>query len=153
MGLLRFMLTTSPPRSLPVTSGRYLLGSVSSCSRNTPSAEILPVTWRSAEHDTPIPTYSRVKQGPVTEDKRWSCHVGPYSRALTAVLMSAYNFLFVSNLLLICPNINYQKIFFFINLNFEYICMYLYSLSKNQKNHVFFFVFFLIRSICTRNLN
>ena len=35
-----------------MTSGRYCAGSVSSCSRKTPSAVILPSAWRSAEHDT-----------------------------------------------------------------------------------------------------
>ena len=39
-----------------MTSGRYCAGSVSSCSRNTPSAVILPSAWRSAEQDTAIAT-------------------------------------------------------------------------------------------------
>ena len=34
----------------------YWAGSVSSCSRKTPSLVILPRAWRSAEHDTAMPT-------------------------------------------------------------------------------------------------
>ena len=37
-------------------SGRYLAGLVSSCSKKTPSLVIFPLIWRSAEHETPIPT-------------------------------------------------------------------------------------------------
>jgi hypothetical protein len=40
-------------------SGRKRAGSVSSCSRNTPSAVILPFAWRSALHETPMPTGQR----------------------------------------------------------------------------------------------
>ena len=39
-----------------MVSGRYDAGSVSSCSRKTPSGVILPSAWRSAEHDTAIAT-------------------------------------------------------------------------------------------------
>ena len=45
-----------PSRSSSVVSGRNRAGSRSSCSRNTPSAVILPSAWRSAEHDTAIAT-------------------------------------------------------------------------------------------------
>src|SRR6202161_2949143 len=50
------MATTSPSSSRPAGSGRYCAGSVSSCSRNTPSAVIFPSACRSAEHDTAIAT-------------------------------------------------------------------------------------------------
>ncbi len=43
-------------RCSSVTSGRNRAGSVSSCSRNTPSAVILPSACRSAEQDTAIAT-------------------------------------------------------------------------------------------------
>mmetsp|Transcript_45504 Transcript_45504/g.74322 ORF Transcript_45504/g.74322 Transcript_45504/m.74322 type:complete len:210 (+) Transcript_45504:1430-2059(+) len=36
--------------------GRYFAGSVSSLSKNSPSAVIFALIWRSAEHDTPMPT-------------------------------------------------------------------------------------------------
>ncbi len=54
------MLTTgAASRSSWVTSGRYCAGSVSSCSRKTPSAVILPSAWRSAEHETASATGTR----------------------------------------------------------------------------------------------
>ena len=57
IGRLRSMRTTSSSaRSSSVTSGRKRAGSASSCSRNTPSAVILPSAWRSAEHDTAMAT-------------------------------------------------------------------------------------------------
>eukprot|EP00959_Pyramimonas_sp_CCMP1952_P179454 3751885-Pyramimonas_sp.AAC.1 len=54
MDILRSILTTSLLRDCSDTSGRYLEGSVSSASKKTPSAVILPTAWRSALHDTPM---------------------------------------------------------------------------------------------------
>ena len=42
-----------------MVSGRKCAGSVSSCSRKTPSAVILPSAWRSAEQDTAMATGQR----------------------------------------------------------------------------------------------
>src|SRR5262245_14203575 len=56
IGADRSILTTSPSSSSASVSGKYLAGSVSSRSRNTPSPVILPSAWRSAEHDTAIAT-------------------------------------------------------------------------------------------------
>src|SRR5580693_9006642 len=56
IGRFRSTATTSPSSSPASISGRYCAGSVSSCSRNTPSAVILPSACRSAEHDTAIAT-------------------------------------------------------------------------------------------------
>ena len=56
IGRLRSMCTAGVSSSWSVTSGRKRAGSVSSCSRNTPSRVILPLAWRSAEHDTAIAT-------------------------------------------------------------------------------------------------
>ena len=56
IGRVRSMCTAGVSSSWSVTSGRNRAGSVSSCSRNTPSAVILPRAWRSAEHDTAIAT-------------------------------------------------------------------------------------------------
>ncbi len=39
-----------------MASGKYLAGSVSSCSRNTPSGVIFALIWRSALQETPMPT-------------------------------------------------------------------------------------------------
>ena len=55
IGWFKSMRTTSPPNFVASISGMYLAGSVSSCSRNTPFAEMRPRAWRSAEHDTPMP--------------------------------------------------------------------------------------------------
>ena len=56
IGRFRSIATTSPSSSAPSNSGRYCAGSVSSCSRNTPSLVIFPSACRSAEHDTAIAT-------------------------------------------------------------------------------------------------
>ena len=56
IGRFRSMVTTSPSASAAARSGRYCAGSVSSCSRNTPSRVILPTACRSAEHETAIAT-------------------------------------------------------------------------------------------------
>ena len=59
IGRLRSMCTAaaiSMSSSRWSTSGRKRAGSRSSCSRNTPSLVILPLAWRSAEHDTAIAT-------------------------------------------------------------------------------------------------
>src|SRR5215470_10397507 len=56
IGRRRSIGTTSPVRSSVVVSGRYCAGSVSSCSRYTPSAVILASAWRSAEQETAIAT-------------------------------------------------------------------------------------------------
>ena len=56
IGRLRSTRTTSPPICSSMTSGRKWAGSVSNCSRYTPWAVILPSAWRSAEHDTAMPT-------------------------------------------------------------------------------------------------
>mmetsp|Transcript_10709 Transcript_10709/g.30067 ORF Transcript_10709/g.30067 Transcript_10709/m.30067 type:complete len:234 (+) Transcript_10709:106-807(+) len=55
MGWSRSTCTTSPSRSPALGSGRYFAGSVSSCSRKTPSSVIFPSAWRSAEQLTPRP--------------------------------------------------------------------------------------------------
>src|SRR5581483_8897465 len=56
IGRLRSIATTSPDASSAPGSGRYCAGSVSSFSRNTPSAVIFPTACRSAEQDTAIAT-------------------------------------------------------------------------------------------------
>ena len=56
IGRFRSIATTSPSSSAASRSGRYCAGSVSSCSRNTPSAVIFPSACRSAEQDTAIAT-------------------------------------------------------------------------------------------------
>ena len=59
IGRFRSIRTTSSSeadRASSVVSGRYFAGSVSSCSRKTPSAVILPSAWRSAEQETAIAT-------------------------------------------------------------------------------------------------
>jgi hypothetical protein len=50
-------IDTTPPESFDSSmSGTYFAGSVSSCSRKTPSRVIFAFAWRSAEHETPMPT-------------------------------------------------------------------------------------------------
>src|SRR5579863_8264270 len=60
IGRLRSTATTSPSSTAEdedeAGSGRYCAGSVSSCSRNTPSAVIFPSACRSAEQDTAMAT-------------------------------------------------------------------------------------------------
>mmetsp|Transcript_39369 Transcript_39369/g.80647 ORF Transcript_39369/g.80647 Transcript_39369/m.80647 type:complete len:249 (-) Transcript_39369:568-1314(-) len=56
IGRLTSILTTLAESLSSFTSGRYLDGSVSSFSRNTPSLVIFPLACLSAEHDTPKPT-------------------------------------------------------------------------------------------------
>src|SRR5688572_31265744 len=58
IGWVRSIFTTSPASARCCTSmsGMYFTGSVSSCSRNTPSGVILPSAWRSAEQETAIAT-------------------------------------------------------------------------------------------------
>ncbi len=58
IGWVRSIFTTSPDsaRCWTSVSGRYFTGSVSSCSRKTPSAVILPSACRSAEQETAIAT-------------------------------------------------------------------------------------------------
>src|SRR6266536_6492859 len=52
IGRLRSMGTTPGSTVSGIVSGRNRAGSVSSCSRNTPSRVILASAWRSAEQET-----------------------------------------------------------------------------------------------------
>mmetsp|Transcript_25828 Transcript_25828/g.61246 ORF Transcript_25828/g.61246 Transcript_25828/m.61246 type:complete len:200 (+) Transcript_25828:915-1514(+) len=56
IGLLTSTLTTWSESLSSLISGRYLLGSISSCSRNTPSPVIFAFACLSAEQETPKPT-------------------------------------------------------------------------------------------------
>ena len=56
MGRFRSISTTSPPRDSSAISGRYLDGSVSSCSRKMPSRVIFDRICRSAAQETAMPT-------------------------------------------------------------------------------------------------
>ena len=56
IGRFRSTGTTSPPRCRRWSRADICAGSVSSCSRNTPSGVIFARTCRSALHDTPMPT-------------------------------------------------------------------------------------------------
>ena len=61
-----------------VVSGRYFAGSVSSCSRKTPSAVILPSACRSAEQDTAIATgHEAPCRGSRTTRTSWQKYLPP----------------------------------------------------------------------------
>ena len=74
------MATTDPPEMSSATpaSGMYCAGSVSSCSRNTPSAVILPSACRSAEHDTASATGQEAPcRGSRTTRTSWQKYLPP----------------------------------------------------------------------------
>ena len=61
-----------------VVSGRNRAGSVSSCSRKTPSAVILPSAWRSAEQETAIATgHEAPCRGSRTTRTSWQKYLPP----------------------------------------------------------------------------
>ena len=71
-------MTTSSDRWSSCVSGRYCAGSRSSCSRNTPSAVILPSACRSAEHDTAIATgHDAPWRGSRTTRTSWQKYLPP----------------------------------------------------------------------------
>mmetsp|Transcript_15031 Transcript_15031/g.43404 ORF Transcript_15031/g.43404 Transcript_15031/m.43404 type:complete len:218 (+) Transcript_15031:460-1113(+) len=78
IGLLRSIFTTSELRSASVTSGKYFEGSVSNCSRKMPSLVIFASAWRSALHDTPMPTgHDAPCRGRRTTRTSWQKYLPP----------------------------------------------------------------------------
>ena len=78
IGRFRSIATTSPSSSSSAGSGRYCAGSVSSCSRNTPSLVIFPSACRSAEHDTAIATgHDAPCRGSRTTRTSWQKYLPP----------------------------------------------------------------------------
>src|SRR6185437_3133617 len=78
IGRVRSMATTSPSDSAASKSGRYCAGSVSSCSRNTPSLVIFPSACRSAEQDTAIATgHEAPCRGSRTTRTSWQKYLPP----------------------------------------------------------------------------
>src|SRR5260221_568904 len=88
IGLDRSTRTTSSWSSVVVVSGRYLAGSVSSCSRKMPSLVILPRACRSAEHDTAIATgHEAPCLGSLIARTSWQKYLPPNCAPIPAFLV------------------------------------------------------------------
>src|ERR1700691_6249625 len=79
IGRLRSIATTSVwSAAIEAGSGRYCAGSVSSASRKTPSAVILPTACRSAEQETAIATGQDAPcRGSLTTRTSWQKYLPP----------------------------------------------------------------------------